>query len=72
MSPVCVCVCVGAGADVVVVKRGRRICGSGSCLANAPLQQNKSYFEFKVQSTGEYTETSGLTTVTGMKLFDQK
>ncbi|KAF7709248.1 hypothetical protein HF521_016098 [Silurus meridionalis] len=40
------------GADVVVVKSGRRICGSGVCLANAPLHQNKSYFEFKVQSTG--------------------
>lgn len=40
------------GCDVVVVKSGRRICGTGACLANAPLHQNKSYFEFKVQSTG--------------------
>ncbi|MGH0156467.1 UNVERIFIED_CONTAM: hypothetical protein FKN15_074904 [Acipenser sinensis] len=34
------------------VKSGRRICGTGGCLANAPLHQNKSYFEFKIQSTG--------------------
>ncbi|XP_064909475.1 SPRY domain-containing protein 7 isoform X1 [Columba livia] len=40
------------GTDVVIVKNGRRICGTGGCLANAPLHQNKSYFEFKVQSTG--------------------
>lgn len=43
-----------AGTDVVIVKSGRRICGTGGCLANAPLHQNKSYFEFKIQSTGEY------------------
>lgn len=46
-----------AGADVVVVKSGRRVCGSGACLANAPLHQNKSYFEFKIQSTGEQAGT---------------
>ncbi|XP_029458688.1 SPRY domain-containing protein 7 [Rhinatrema bivittatum] len=40
------------GTDVVIVKNGRRICGTGACLANAPLHQNKSYFEFKIQSTG--------------------
>uniref|UniRef100_A0AAQ5XFB3 SPRY domain-containing protein 7 n=1 Tax=Amphiprion ocellaris TaxID=80972 RepID=A0AAQ5XFB3_AMPOC len=40
------------GTDVVIVKSGRRICGTGGCLANAPLHQNKSYFEFKIQSTG--------------------
>ncbi|KAG2457169.1 SPRY7 protein, partial [Polypterus senegalus] len=40
------------GTDVVIVKTGRRICGTGGCLANAPLHQNKSYFEFKIQSTG--------------------
>lgn len=38
---------------MVIVKSGRRICGTGACLANAPLHQNKSYFEFKIQSTGE-------------------
>uniref|UniRef100_A0A8D0KN74 SPRY domain containing 7 n=1 Tax=Salvator merianae TaxID=96440 RepID=A0A8D0KN74_SALMN len=40
------------GTDVVIVKNGRRVCGTGGCLANAPLHQNKSYFEFKIQSTG--------------------
>lgn len=40
------------GTDVVIVKSGRRICGTGGCIANAPLHQNKSYFEFKIQSTG--------------------
>uniref|UniRef100_A0A4W5L8B3 SPRY domain containing 7 n=1 Tax=Hucho hucho TaxID=62062 RepID=A0A4W5L8B3_9TELE len=40
------------GTDVVIVKSGRRICGTGGCLANAPLHQNKSYFEFKIQSAG--------------------
>ena len=42
-----------SGTDVVIVKSGRRICGTGGCLANAPLHQNKSYFEFKIQSTGK-------------------
>uniref|UniRef100_A0A3Q3IN32 SPRY domain-containing protein 7 n=1 Tax=Monopterus albus TaxID=43700 RepID=A0A3Q3IN32_MONAL len=45
------CFCF-SGTDVVIVKSGRRICGTGGCLANGPLHQNKSYFEFKVQSTG--------------------
>ncbi|KAL4656533.1 SPRY domain-containing protein 7 isoform X1 [Arapaima gigas] len=40
------------GMDVVVLKSGRRICGTGGCLANAPLHQNKSYFELKIHSTG--------------------
>lgn len=40
------------GTDVVIVKNGRRICGTRGCLARAPLHQNKSYFEFKLQSTG--------------------
>lgn len=41
------------GTDVVIVKSGRRVCGTGGCFANAPLHQNKSYFEFKIQSTGK-------------------
>ena len=40
------------GVDTVIVKSGRRICGTGGALANAPLVQNKSYFEMKVQSGG--------------------
>lgn len=42
-----------SGTDVVIVKSGRRICGTGGCTANAPLHQNKSYIEFKIQSTGK-------------------
>ncbi|XP_018584684.1 SPRY domain-containing protein 7-like isoform X2 [Scleropages formosus] len=38
--------------DVVVLKSGMRICGTGGCLANAPLHQNKSYFELKIHSAG--------------------
>ena len=38
-----------------MVKSGKRICGSGAALANTPLQQNKSYFEVKLQSTGNTT-----------------
>ena len=41
-----------AGQDVVLVKSGRRICGSGAGLANAPIAQNKAYYEVKLQSTG--------------------
>ncbi|EDV28407.1 SPRY domain-containing protein 7 [Trichoplax sp. H2] len=40
------------GSNCVIVKSGRRICGSGGCLANSPIAQNKGYFEIKVQSTG--------------------
>ena len=37
---------------MVIVKNGRRICGVGACLSNAPIVQDKAYFEVKVQSTG--------------------
>ena len=40
------------GVDCVIVKSGRRICGTGAALANAPLVQDKSYFEAKVQCEG--------------------
>ncbi|KAK6633328.1 hypothetical protein RUM43_000896 [Polyplax serrata] len=40
------------GHEVVVVKNGQRMCGSGGCLASAPLVQNKSYFEVKLQQGG--------------------
>ena len=42
-----------SGQDVVLVKSGRRICGSGAGLANAPIAQNKAYFEIKIQSSGK-------------------
>ena len=47
------CVCVFVGVDCVIVKSGRRICGTGAALANAPLVQDKSYFEIKVQCGGQ-------------------
>ena len=47
--------CVCAGVDCVIVKSGRRICGTGAALANAPLVQDKSYFEVKVQCSGRQT-----------------
>ncbi|XP_013785536.1 SPRY domain-containing protein 7-like isoform X1 [Limulus polyphemus] len=40
------------GQDVVLVKNGLRICGSGGALANYPLVQNKAYFEVKLQQNG--------------------
>ena len=32
----------------MIVKSGRRICGTGAALANAPLVQDKSFFEMKI------------------------
>lgn len=40
------------GNEVVIVKNGLRICGSGGALTNAPLIQSKSYFEVKIQQSG--------------------
>ncbi|XP_041974309.1 SPRY domain-containing protein 7 [Aricia agestis] len=40
------------GQEVVVVKGGTRVCGSGCALGNAPLVQNKAYFEVKLQQGG--------------------
>jgi hypothetical protein len=39
--------------DAVVVKAGRRLCGRGSALANAPLVQNKSFWETTLQAQGK-------------------
>ncbi|KAG5896816.1 hypothetical protein JTB14_032058 [Gonioctena quinquepunctata] len=43
------------GYEVVIVKGGKRICGSGAALGNAPLVQSKSYFEVKIQQTGTWS-----------------
>ncbi|RZF32567.1 hypothetical protein LSTR_LSTR013970 [Laodelphax striatellus] len=40
------------GHEVVIIKNGLRICGSGGALCTAPLVQSKSYFEVKLQQTG--------------------
>ena len=39
----------------MIVKNGRRLCGSGGALATAPLVQSKSYFEVKVQQSGNWS-----------------
>lgn len=44
-----------AGNEVVIVKEGCRICGSGGALASAPLVQSKSYFEVKLQQEGNWS-----------------
>ena len=43
------------GHDVVLLKNGMRICGSGGALGSAPLIQTKSYFEVKVQQEGKWS-----------------
>ncbi|XP_059472645.1 SPRY domain-containing protein 7 [Neocloeon triangulifer] len=58
------------GHEVVIVKNGTRICGGGGALASAPLVQNKSYFEAKVQQSGIWsvgvaTELSQLSSAPG-------
>ena len=45
---------IHTGNEVVIVKSGRRICGSGAALGTAPILQNKGYFEVKIQSGGNY------------------
>ena len=36
----------------MVVKNGKRLCGSGGAITNVPIIQNKAYFEVKIQSNG--------------------
>ncbi|KAF2360696.1 SPRY domain [Trinorchestia longiramus] len=40
------------GHEVVIVKSGLRICGTGAALGNTPILQNKAYFEVKLQQSG--------------------
>ncbi|KAJ0181319.1 hypothetical protein K1T71_003404 [Dendrolimus kikuchii] len=40
------------GHEMVIIKGGQRVCGSGCALGNAPLVQNKAYFEVKLQQGG--------------------
>ena len=44
----------------MIVKSGRRICGTGAALANAPLVQDKSYFEIMIQCGGKLHVPSAL------------
>lgn len=51
----CLCRCLLlAGSDVVVVKNGHRICGTGAALATVPIVQNKAYFEGICDSVNEW------------------
>ncbi|KAI1702444.1 SPRY domain-containing protein [Ditylenchus destructor] len=43
-----------AGPDVVLLKAGLRICGSGGVLATAPIVQNKAYFQVHIQQSGTW------------------
>ena len=40
------------GQEAVIVKNGSRLCGTGSARSTAPIQQNKAYWEVKVQQSG--------------------
>lgn len=40
------------GNEMVIIKGGQRVCGSGCALGNTPLLQNKAYFEVKLQQGG--------------------
>ena len=51
------------GADCVIVKSKRRLCGTGAALTNAPLLQDKSYFEVKIQTGGVYVILYGCTQI---------
>lgn len=60
-----------SGHEVVIVKGGQRVCGSGCALGNAPLVQSKSYFEVKLQQGGVWaiglaTRNTDLDRVHGM------
>eukprot|EP01135_Chromosphaera_perkinsii_P009991 Nk52_evm26s1992 gene=Nk52_evmTU26s1992 len=40
------------GKDCVLVKNNSRVCGNGGTLANAPIVQDKAYFEVTIQAKG--------------------
>lgn len=42
------------GSEVVIIKNGLRLCGTGGALGSAPLVQTKSYYEVKVQQEGKW------------------
>ncbi|XP_075264462.1 SPRY domain-containing protein 7-like [Convolutriloba macropyga] len=42
------------GDEAIVLKCGSRLCGTGGVLLNVPLIQNKSYFEVKIQQSGQW------------------
>ncbi|KJH51308.1 SPRY domain protein [Dictyocaulus viviparus] len=40
------------GKDVVILKEGERICGTGAALGTLPIVQNKGYFQVNIQQGG--------------------
>nr|SVE73853.1 EOG090X0EPP [Daphnia atkinsoni] len=40
------------GQEVVLVKDGSRICGTGGALGNSAIMQDKAYFEVRLQQSG--------------------
>ena len=40
---------------MVILKNGKRVCGSGGAILNQALLQSKSYFEVKIQQTGHWS-----------------
>lgn len=43
------------GQEVVILKNGKRVCGSGGAVLNQALLQSKSYFEVKIQQSGHWS-----------------
>ena len=37
---------------MVIIKSGRRLCGTGGAFANTQIAQDKAYFETKIQYIG--------------------
>lgn len=44
-----------SGQEVVILKNGKRVCGSGGAVLNQALLQSKSYFEVKIQQSGHWS-----------------
>ena len=40
------------GHEAVIVKNGLRLCGTGGARASTAIQQNKAYWEVKLQQSG--------------------
>lgn len=38
----------------MIVKNGKRLCGSGGAICTLPIIQNKAYFEVKIQAQGSW------------------
>lgn len=60
------------GHEVVIVKNGVRICGTGGALGNIPILQNKAYFEVKLQQSGEAKKLTGKHVVMGRQMKAEK